>query len=96
MQAAATLPIAPTLTLPIAHALTPKPIAKTEPQPVGGLNVSYDVKMPAKRSLKLKTKSKKEIETAQLEFEEGEIIEVSGLPVTQEELKEIDDLYGDL
>jgi hypothetical protein len=94
LQAAATLPIAPTLTLPIAPALTPKPIAKTEPQSVGGLNLSYDAKMPAKRSLKLKTKPKKE--TAQLEFEEGEIIEVSGLPVTQEELKEIDDLYGDL
>ena len=29
-------------------------------------------------------------------FEEGEIIEVRGLPVTQEELKEIDDLYGDI
>ena len=98
LQVAATLPIAPTLsakpTLAIAPALQNKPISRCEPAPLEVVQDSNNAKMPAKRSLKRKPKSKKE--DSQLEFEEGEIMEVNGILVTQEENKEIQNLYGDL
>jgi hypothetical protein len=79
--------------MPIAPALPAKP-----QQIEGVVNITYGIASPVKkRVLKPKTKKPEATTTKQIvELEEGELLEVCGTVVTQEELKDMENLYGDL